>query len=96
VKTADRPTLEVPAVSATQRLVELPRLQLRDARDGREPRLSTSVRVGLREGVLFIRFDARDAGVTVTLTERDGPLWMEDVVEVFLSPEDPSRVYYEF
>ncbi len=96
LKTEERPVLEVPALSATQRLVELPSLQLRDARDGREPRLSTSVRVGLREGVLFVRFDARDAGVVATLTERDGPLWTEDVVEVFLSPEDPSRVYYEF
>jgi hypothetical protein len=96
VKTADSPNLEVSALSVTQRLVELPRLQLRDARDGREPRLSTSVRVGLREGVLLVRFDARDAGVVATLTERDAPLWREDVVEVFLSPEDPSRVYYEF
>ena len=96
MKTEERPLLEVPALSATQRLVELPRLQLRDARDGREPRLSTSVRVGLREGVLFVRFDARDAGVVATLTERDGPLWTEDVVEVFLSPVDPPRVYYEF
>jgi Carbohydrate-binding family 9 len=96
LKTEERPFLEVPAVSAKQRLVELPRLQLRDARDGREPRLSTSVRVGLREGVLLVRFDARDAGVVATLTDRDAPLWTEDVVEVFLSPEDPPRLYYEF
>jgi hypothetical protein len=96
VKTADRPNLEVPALSVTQRLVELPRLQLQDARDGREPRLSTSVRVGLRDGVLLIRFDARDAGVLASLTERDAPLWTEDVVEVFLAPEDPPRLYYEF
>ena len=96
VKTADSPKLEVPALSVTQRLVELPRLQLKDAVNGGEPRLSTSVRVGLREGILLVRFDARDAGVVATLTERDGPLWTEDVVEVFLSPEDPPRLYYEF
>jgi hypothetical protein len=96
LKNEEIPLLEVPAVSATQRLVELSRLELRDARDGREPRLSTSVRVGLRAGVLLVRFDARDAGVVATLTERDGPLWTEDVFEVFLSPVDPSRVYYEF
>ncbi len=96
MKTADRPNLEVPALSVTQRLVELPRLQLKDARNGGEPRLATSVRVGLREGILLVRFDARDEGVVATLTERDGPLWMEDVVEVFLSPEDPPTVYYEF
>jgi len=96
LKIEDRPRLEVPTLSATQRLVELPRLQLIDACNGGEPRLSTSVRVGLREGILFVRFDARDEGVVATLTERDAPLWKEDVVEVFLSPEDPPDVYYEF
>ena len=96
MKTEDRPRLEVPSLSAKQRLVELPRLQLKDARNGGEPRLSTSVRVGLRDGVLLVRFDARDDGVVATLTERDAPLWKEDVVEVFLSPEDPPHVYYEF
>jgi Carbohydrate-binding family 9 len=96
LKTQERPFLEVPAISAKQRLVELPRLRLRDARDGGEPRLSTSVRVGWREGVLLVRFDARDAGVVATLTKRDAPLWTEDVLEVFLSPEDPPRLYYEF
>ncbi len=96
MNTEDKPRLEVPVLSATQRLVELPRLQLKDARNGGEPRLSTSVRVGLREGILHIRFDARDEGVVATLIERDGPLWTEDVVEVFLSPKDPPRLYYEF
>ena len=96
MNTEDRPRLEVPGLAARQRLVELPRLQLKDARNGGEPRLSTSVRVGLREGILLVRFDARDEGVVATLTERDGPLWTEDVVEVFLSPEDPPRLYYEF
>jgi len=96
LNTEDRPRLEVPGLAARQRLVELPRLQLKDARNGGQPRLSTSVRVGLREGILLVRFDARDEGVVATLTERDGPLWTEDVVEVFLSPEDPPRLYYEF
>jgi hypothetical protein len=96
LKTADTPTLEVSELLATQRLVEVPGLKLRDARNGAKPRLATTVRVGIREGILLVRFDARDEGVVATLTERDGPLWTEDVVEVFLSPVDPSRVYYEF
>ena len=50
----------------------------------------------MREGILLVRFDARDEGVVATLTERDGPLWTEDVVEVFLSPDEPPTVYYEF
>jgi hypothetical protein len=34
--------------------------------------------------------------VVATLTQRDAPLWKEDVFEVFLSPRDPPLVYYEF
>lgn len=90
------PTLDVPPLSSTGRLVSLPPLALRDSVTGAAPRLKTSVRLGWREGALLVRFDGRDAGRVATLTERDGPLWTEDVFEVFLSPHDPPRVYYEF
>jgi hypothetical protein len=93
---AQTPQLDIPRLSTTQRLVQVSPLDLKDARDGAEPRLRTKVRVGLREGVLLVRFDARDAGVLATLRERDAPLWKEDVVEVFLSSLDPPRLYYEF
>ena len=58
---------------------------------GRRPRLSTALRVGLRGADLCVRFDGRDDGVVATYTERDDPLWEEDVFEVFLSPEEPAR-----
>jgi hypothetical protein len=90
------PTFDVPRLAATDRLVGLARLPLRSATDGSLPRLATSVRVGLRDGALLVRFDGRDAGRVATLTQRDGPLWKEDVFEVFLSPHDPPAVYYEF
>lgn len=90
------PELSVPLLSATDRLVALPALHLKDARTGEPPRLSTALRVGLRNSDLCVRFDGRDDGVVASLTERDGPLWQEDVFEVFLSPEDPPRTYYEF
>jgi hypothetical protein len=86
----------VPLLAATDRLVELDPVPLKDARSGAAPRLSTSLRVGLRDGSLLVRFDGRDRAVVATLTERDGPLWKEDVFEVFLSPHDPPRIYYEF
>ncbi|HEX9303622.1 MAG TPA: carbohydrate-binding family 9-like protein [Thermoanaerobaculia bacterium] len=50
----------------------------------------------MREGCLVVRFDGRDEGTVATLTQRDGPLWTEDVFEVFLSPFDPPAVYFEF
>lgn len=90
------PELLVPSLAPTDRLVGLPAVRLADASTGERPRLATSVRVGLRDGALCVRFDGRDAGVVATLTGRDGPLWTEDVFEVFLASEDPPRVYYEF
>ena len=70
--------------------------ELVDARHGGRPRLQTSVRVGLRGRTLCVRFDGRDAGVVATHTERDAPLWQEDVFEVFLSPRERPTVYFEF
>jgi len=90
------PTLDVPVLSPTGRLVGLPSFSLRDSAAGPAPQLATSVRLCWRAGALLVRFDGRDAGHVATLTERDGPLWKEDVFEVFLSPNDPPAVYYEF
>jgi hypothetical protein len=90
------PVLSVPRLAATERLVARAPFHLTDARTGDPPRLSTAVRVGLRGADLCVRFDGRDDGVVASLTERDAPLWQEDVFEVFLSPEDPPRLYYEF
>jgi len=90
------PVLPVPSLSPTDRLVELPAIRLSDARTGERPRLSTALRVGRRGDELCVRFDGRDDGVVATHTHRDAPLWEEDVFEVFLSPADPPRHYYEF
>ncbi len=90
------PALDVPNLSATERLVTLSPLFLRDSRTGQAPLLKTAIRVGYRSGCLLVRFDGRDAGVVATLTERDAPLWREDVFEVFLSPHEPPTTYYEF
>jgi hypothetical protein len=90
------PSQEVAELAATQRLVTLAPLRLRDAVTGQPPRLSTGVRVGLRAGRLLVRFDGRDDGVVATHTRRDAPLWEEDVFEVFLSATSPPTVYYEF
>ncbi|HYX21651.1 MAG TPA: carbohydrate-binding family 9-like protein [Thermoanaerobaculia bacterium] len=90
------PELRVPLLGPTDRLVGLTPLFLRDAVTGGVPRLRTALRAGLRGGVLCVRFDGRDDGVVATLTGRDAPLWREDVFEIFLSPEDPARTYFEF
>lgn len=88
--------LHVPTLAATDRLVGLPPIALSDAVTGAPARLATSVRIGWRSGALLVRFDGRDEGVVATYARRDEPLWMEDVFEVFLSPEEMPSVYYEF
>ena len=90
------PTLDVPRLAATTRVVTLPPIALTRAADGAPPRLATSVRLAVRENALLVRFDGRDDGQVATLTRRDGPLWTEDVFEVFLTPHDPPTTYYEF
>ncbi len=90
------PELVVPSLGPTDRLVELTPVFLRDARTGAAPRLKTAVRLGLRGRALCVRFDGRDDGGVASLTKRDDPLWQEDVFEIFLSPADPPRLYYEF
>ena len=90
------PELHVPRLSATDRLVGLPALHLSDASTGAPPRLTTALRIGLRGATLCARFDGRDDGVVATHARRDAPLWEEDVFEIFLAPEEPARLYYEF
>ncbi len=96
MSTASPPTLAVPRLGPTDRLVHLEAVSLVRAQDGAPPLLRTAVRVALRDGALHARFDGRDRGVVATLTRRDAPLWQEDVFEVFLSPEESPGVYYEF
>ena len=90
------PELAVPRLAATGRLVALPALHLADARTGAAPRLKTALRIGLRGATLCARFDGRDDGIVATHARRDAPLWEEDVFEIFLAPEEPARLYYEF
>jgi len=90
------PDVVVPRLRATDRLVELPALHLRNAVTGAPPALATAVRFGARGDDLHVRFDARHRGVHATLEETNAPLWKEDVVEVFLAAEDPPRRYFEF
>lgn len=85
----------VPRIGPTDRLVELPAHRLVDAVTGAPPRFPTALRVAARGDVLLVRFDARHRGIVATLRETNAPLWTEDVVEAFLSAEDPPRRYLE-
>ncbi|WP_187274481.1 carbohydrate-binding family 9-like protein [Paenibacillus sp. N3.4] len=63
---------------------------------GAAPRLETSVKACWSEEALFIRFMCEDDHTVATMTNRDDPLFLEDVVEVFLDLTGTGEMYYEF
>jgi hypothetical protein len=69
-------------------------VRLRCATDAAPPRLSTSVAVWFDAGHLNVLFSASDDYVEASLLEHDAPLYEEDVVEVFLAPEELT-LYFE-
>jgi hypothetical protein len=70
---------------------------LRDAVDGGPPRLPTEVSL-LDDGErLVVTAVAADPQPWATIANRDGDLWTEEVIEVYLAPgEATPRHYFEF
>lgn len=66
--------------------------------DGSGPALQQTVtRVCYHSQALFVRFDCDDNDIWGTYTQRDDPIYDEEVVEVFLAPGEATPVdYYEF
>lgn len=56
----------------------------------------TSFRVGWDEKGLRVLFEVTDEAPWASLTERDAPLYTEEVVEVFLDPVGDGEMYFEF
>src|SRR5687768_13408888 len=69
-------------------------VRLRVSADGRAPRLATTVSPWYDGDYLNIVFSAADDHVVATMTGRDEPIYNEDVVEVFIAP-DETAIYYE-
>ena len=72
-----------------------PPVQLYDAITGESGRFVTTVRALYDENDLYIGFHCQDDYVWSTVTERDGPVWNEECVEVFLNPPGVAHQYYE-
>ncbi len=68
---------------------------LNDAISGKPGRFSTEVRALYDDDYLYVGFRCEDNYVWGTVTERDGPIWNEECVEVFLNPADVAHQYYE-
>lgn len=71
------------------------RVELRQVQSGLLPEQRTTVYVGRDDVGLRLLFVAEDTHPWATLTERDAPLYTEEVVEVFLDPEGDGQAYFE-
>jgi hypothetical protein len=66
-----------------------------DAVTGNPASFDTTVQATWDEEYLYIRFMCEDRDIVATMVNRDDPLYEEEVVEVFIAPENLSQ-YYEF
>ena len=72
---------------------QVPAVSLTRSRDGGPPEQATAVRIARDDRALLLRFECDDRDIWATHTQRDAPLWEEEVVEVFLAPgaADPKE-----
>ena len=89
------PTLLCPRWAAARSLEELPAVHLRATVSDAAPLQGTSVRAAWDAEKLRMRFHAEDTHAWATMTERDAPLYEEEVIEVFLDPVGDLESYFE-
>jgi Carbohydrate family 9 binding domain-like len=73
----------------------LPCAALRETVSGHPPKQSTRLQLAWDALECRILFTAEDIHPWATLTERDAPLYQEEVVEVFLDPVGDLECYFE-
>ncbi|MGB8167375.1 MAG: carbohydrate-binding family 9-like protein [Chthoniobacteraceae bacterium] len=74
---------------------ELPAFELRETVTALAPQQRTRVRLGWTPDELRVLFHCEDTRTWATMTERDAPLYEEEVVEVFLDPVGDLANYFE-
>ena len=57
---------------------------------------STRIKVLYSEKGMYFLFDCEDSKITATIMADNQDLWNEDVVEVFLWPDDSLPIYFEY
>lgn len=59
-------------------------------------KMKTKVKVLYSDKGIYFLFFNRDKELNATITENGKNLWTEDVVEVFLWPDDTKKTYFEY
>ena len=86
---------EVRADCAAAPWPALPALELVETKTGAPPRQCTTVKLGWTPEEWRVLFHCEDTRPWATLTERDAPLYEEEVVEVFVDPVGDLAGYFE-
>jgi hypothetical protein len=60
------------------------------------PQMRTFARLCYDDSCLYVAFECRDTEIQATFTERDDPIFKEEVVEIFIDPDSDQSTYYEF
>ena len=68
---------------------------LSDAVTGAQPQQGTEIRTAWNSREWRVLFHATDADAWATITERDGPLFEEETVEIFFDPAGDLESYFE-
>lgn len=71
------------------------RISLLENSSGYAPRWGTEVRISWTDGYLQGLFLCQDSEPWATIVEHDGPLWEQEVVEIFLDPFGDGLCYFE-
>lgn len=71
-------------------------LPLRDAVSGKPGRYETTAYLMYDHRYLYAGFVCEDDQITSTITDRDGPMYNEECVELFLDLDNDPHFYYEF
>ena len=68
---------------------------LTETNTGKEVPQKSTVKLLWDNTYLYFAFYCEDTDAWATLTNFDDPIWGEEVVEIFIDPEDKEHTYYE-
>lgn len=68
---------------------------LKEVVTGQRPSLNTSVKACWTDGDIWIRFECEDDHIVSNMSNHDDPLYLEDVVELFIDEDGHRTIYYE-
>lgn len=71
-------------------------VELADTVDGSRARLATVVKMCRTASHIHVRFECEDDHIVANYTNRDDPIYKEDVVELFLDESGDGRTYKEY